>query len=309
MFDLQLAFEIRSVNLDVKDVGGVLVRRCKVKLAREFDVLIARGIGGDALKILGSVKSGALEKAVIPITAINVSAEMWAGQRRGIYVVTIDRFAGRKAVATAPKEPEEPPMIELEFACAYEDEVWTFLGRNGGGMADVVFTPTQRDLFESMAKESRERPDQLVKAVEVIKNPGGGTVVTFTAKNGEESLIAQPDPRQLAVEDVVAAKAKAAAEKLPELVREVEQLIIEAPVPAENFVVTAAQVTVAGKTYNVEVLHDEVAGYTVTCAAVAGAIGQGDTREEALAQLIEVIEVMAEEESEEEPETEKGLAF
>lgn len=138
--DLKCAAEIQKVSISVKEKDGLILRMCKVVLAREFDDLIAAAIGTDAKRTRASLTTGGLESAVMPIGALMVSGDFVADGER----VTIGRMMGTKA--TGKFGAETGPTVLLEFEFAYSDEVWIFLGRNVGGVAEVAFTRRQLEL-------------------------------------------------------------------------------------------------------------------------------------------------------------------
>lgn len=144
MFDIELQAAVAKVSLSVKEHDGVIVRKCRMALEREFDDAISSGLGGDARKVLALLKSGDAMKVVIGIDEIEAQAELVGGLTGEVIKIGILR--GDKATAKAGNEDDEAPTIRLEMECQYDREVWTFLGDNCGGYVRVTFRRRQLDL-------------------------------------------------------------------------------------------------------------------------------------------------------------------
>jgi hypothetical protein len=175
MFELQCEAAIENVTIKAK-VGkiGTVMKRCRIKLSREFDALIARAIGGDALDFLESVSSGAVEKVVMPIDAVVAEGTLRA---LGGEQVTIKALYGVKATATAPKEDEDPPLIRMDFDFGYDGEVWRFLGDHAGAVASVTITPAQLEIpgtkESAVDRAARAFVDSLPKGTKVTATVAG----------------------------------------------------------------------------------------------------------------------------------------
>jgi hypothetical protein len=144
MFATTLECGIRKVAVKVKDVDGRIVRRCRVTLAHEFTAAIAKELGKDAIAVRSALKSGAVEKAVIPIDSLAALGAFAAlGEK-----VKVERLTGVKAVALAPKNDDEGATIQLEFEFLWDPAAWAFLGKHCSTVAEVVLTKRQLTLAE-----------------------------------------------------------------------------------------------------------------------------------------------------------------
>jgi hypothetical protein len=135
---------VRKITVLAKVKDGVMSRRCRLHLDREFDTLIAAMIGPDASKALSALQSGAMEKATFPIDNIEAKAELTAHD--GADRATLALVRGVKAIVKAPKDEGEVPSIQLIFEFPYDDGAWSFCGRNCGGMANISMKAAQLTL-------------------------------------------------------------------------------------------------------------------------------------------------------------------
>ena len=142
MFGTSLECGIRAVKVRVKDVQGRIVRRCRVTLSHEFTDAIARALGSDAKHIRAALRDGSVEKAVMPLDTMGAMGAFTAGGK-GIEIGTM---VGVRATATAAKEEDSGPTIQLEFDFPWDEKAWVVLGRNCSAMADVVLTKRQLSL-------------------------------------------------------------------------------------------------------------------------------------------------------------------
>lgn len=144
MFDIQIQAGIRNVTVKVKTKDGVTRRRCRMVLEREFDAVIASGLGDDARAALLALETGGMESCVLPMDAVQADAELSAGMGE---VIEIKALVGVKATGAAPKDSEEgdmPPSIKLEFEFGFDVAAWTFLGQHAG--TTVVLTLRRKQL-------------------------------------------------------------------------------------------------------------------------------------------------------------------
>lgn len=144
MFDVQIGASVRSVKISVTDKDGIVRRKCRLVLEREFDEVIAAGLGKEAKKLLASMKTGGIEDATLPMGEVNADAQLVAAETGD--KVKIGSLRGCKAKATAGADVDDPPSIRLEFEFAYNDEAWSFLGRNCGSFAHVTLRRRQMEL-------------------------------------------------------------------------------------------------------------------------------------------------------------------
>lgn len=142
MFDLECIAKLKKVALTIKEQDAVTMRMCRMTLDREFDDLMAQAIGGEAKKVLSGLKSGGIESVIIPIDAVVASIKLVCGDE----TVGIQRAAGVKATGKAPKEPDWPPGISLEFEFFFDEPAWSFLGRNCGVLAKIAIVQAQLEL-------------------------------------------------------------------------------------------------------------------------------------------------------------------
>ena len=142
MFDeIGIAASIEKVTVSAKAKDGVVLRMCRVTLAREFDDLIASALKGDARKALSGLRDGGMSKVVLPIDSIRAEAKFIAMDDR----CTVPVLKGIKAVGEAPEDEDDVPHIKLEFEFVFSTEAWIFLGRNVAGVAQVTFRKTQEE--------------------------------------------------------------------------------------------------------------------------------------------------------------------
>ncbi len=139
MFGTNLECGIKAVKVRVSDVDGRTLRRCRVVLAHEFTLEIARELGDGAVAMRTSLRTGEVEKAVMPIDGIAALGAFTA--RDG--GIEIGRMVGIKATALAAKKDDDGPTIQLEFEFQWQEDAWLFLGRNCNATADVVLTKRQ----------------------------------------------------------------------------------------------------------------------------------------------------------------------
>jgi hypothetical protein len=144
MIDIEIQAAIAKVSLFVKEDDGVIVRKSQMKLDREFDDEIAAGIGGDARKVLTSLRGHGISKVVIPIDAIDAQAVI-VGSLTG-ESIKIPSLRGIKATGTAPKDADDVARISLEMECQYDREIWKFLGDNCGGYCRLTLKQRQLSL-------------------------------------------------------------------------------------------------------------------------------------------------------------------
>jgi hypothetical protein len=144
---------IKKVDLTAKIKKSQVVRLMRIKLEREFDVVLARAIGADALDILAQLKARSQEKAIIPIDSVVARLELAVQAAAGPKSdrddkVTIPSCVGRKATASAPTENDEDlqPTVILEFEFAFSEQAWAWFGRNCGGYANVSIGEAQQKL-------------------------------------------------------------------------------------------------------------------------------------------------------------------
>lgn len=143
MFDVQIGAAVRSVKISVKEKDGVVARRCRMVLEREFDEVIAAGLGKDAKKVLASLKTGGIEDATLPMGEVTAEADLRCDGDK----VKIGQLRGIKPKAAAGDE-DMPPSVKLEFEFPYNDEAWSFLGRNCGAYATVTLRRRQMELVK-----------------------------------------------------------------------------------------------------------------------------------------------------------------
>jgi hypothetical protein len=151
---MELACEMQITKVAVKSklIDSQVVRKMTVQLTREFDVLLAKAIGGDGLKILQALETGGLEKAIMPIDEVVASLALHvvvAGEsvdNPRTDKVFVPRTFGKKARATAAKTEDTSPSIALEFEFLFDGAAWAWFGRNVGGFATIEIEPSQLKL-------------------------------------------------------------------------------------------------------------------------------------------------------------------
>lgn len=152
MFEIETTAVIGKVTVSAKDEDGVLSRRVKIRLDREFDDEIAAQIGSEAVRALKGLANGGLAKVTMPIDGIHATLELRgaSGDKAKVALAT-----GVKAVAKGPRDDDSPPSVQLEFEFLFQDNVWAFLGRNIGGMATLSIHTVQLDLPKTAAPKEK----------------------------------------------------------------------------------------------------------------------------------------------------------
>lgn len=172
MFDTKLQFAIKKVSLKTKSKGGVSTKTIKLTLEREFDAVIAAGLGGDARAARDALIGGGMESCVMPIDAIDASASLSSGIGE---VIDIRRMTGVTAKGSLA-DADFPPSIELAFDLPYAKEPWAFFGEYQDTTAVVTMTRRQLELAG----------DPVGKAIDDFRDAiPEGTSVTFRAGSGE----------------------------------------------------------------------------------------------------------------------------
>lgn len=136
--------KVENVSLAVKTIENVDHRMCVIKVARDFDEVIAEALGGDAKQILKSLCHHGQEKAYINIDRINARATLVSPDGE---TATISAMHGVQAVCTAGKDTDDPPTIRLEFEHYYEKEPWQFYGNHSRGIVELSLTARQQTLI------------------------------------------------------------------------------------------------------------------------------------------------------------------
>lgn len=144
MFGTTLECGIKAVKVKAKEVDGRIVRRCRVVLAHEFTLEIARELGKDAVSLREGLRANAIEKATLPIDGIAaLGALAVPGGGAG---VSIERLIGVKANCLKSRKDDEGPTVQLEFEFGWDENAWLFLGRHCNEVAEVVLTKRQLSL-------------------------------------------------------------------------------------------------------------------------------------------------------------------
>lgn len=142
MFDVEFMTSIKSIKVKVTEKNSIVQRRCVVVLEREFDDMMAAGLGGEARSALEALRDGGMTSCVLPIEGINA---------RGRFVTTADsvevgELVGVKATGKASADDEFPPSIALELDMPWDEAAWVFLGRHSGGFAHLTLSQRQGSL-------------------------------------------------------------------------------------------------------------------------------------------------------------------
>ncbi len=160
MSAIDITFEAEIHRVGVKPVvkDGHTRRLCKLILAREFDTLLAAGLGGDGRTALRMLEGGAFSEVTIPITAI-VASGTFKASLSPYPEVTIPDLRGVKAKAKAGKGEDAPASVKLEFSFDWSEAAWVFLGRNALAHAEVTLKSLQTELkFPPAGKGNGKRP-------------------------------------------------------------------------------------------------------------------------------------------------------
>lgn len=148
MFDVQFAAGIRDVKLKVKSKDGVETRKVIIAFEREFDDLIAAGMGSGARSALASLRSRDMESCVLPLDAVRATAELTAGLGE---TITLHGLKGIKATGSGPSDEGFPPSIKLEFEFTFAPRPWAFFGEYSGQSCAIELTRQQLELAGTRA--------------------------------------------------------------------------------------------------------------------------------------------------------------
>lgn len=189
--DLECTAGIAKIAIKAKEDAGIVTRVVRMTLVREFDVMIARALGGDALKLLESVEMRAASKVVMPIDVLVGECRL-SGERGDD--VTIKHVTGVKATGNASKKEDDEPTVELVFDFPFQLAAWDFFGQNVGARADLVFTKVQLALpgTEAPTKKSASEKKLQKAADRLAKTVGKGSTVSVTT-SGKRTVIAESD--------------------------------------------------------------------------------------------------------------------
>lgn len=137
---------IQSVRSKTKTKDKRVLRGIVFVLTHELDDDIARGIGDEAVAVLDGIRSGAIKKAELDISAVKAFAQFTAPLVGEPSKLSIDIVVGIKAVCAPATKEDDPPSIAMAFELAWDKEAWAFLGRRLASTATVVFTKAQGEL-------------------------------------------------------------------------------------------------------------------------------------------------------------------
>lgn len=143
MFETEIEAAIKGIRVKAESLDGVIVRVCTLTLIREFDSLVAVGLGGDAKKALAALSGGGMVSCVLPIDRVLCDAHLVADGD----AIDVGHLKGTKATGKAGVPDEDkPPRIELEFQFVFSDAAWAFLGRHVGATASLRLNRLQREM-------------------------------------------------------------------------------------------------------------------------------------------------------------------
>jgi hypothetical protein len=137
---------IQSVKVKTKHKDKRVVRHCVLVLTQEFDDDIASALGDEAGAVLDGIRSGAIKKAELDISAVKTFAEFTAPVAGSPSKATIEIMVGTKAVCAPATKEDDPPSIAMTFEFSWDEKAWTFLGRRCAGVANVVLTKAQGEI-------------------------------------------------------------------------------------------------------------------------------------------------------------------
>lgn len=184
MFDVKLQFGIKKVSLKTKTKDGVSSRTMRVVFERDFDDVIAAGLGGDARGARAALLGGGMESCVLPIDSIDASGTLSAGFGE---VCDIARMTGVVAKGHADPEGEFPPSIAVEFDLPYDRRAWTFFGDYQNTTATVELTRRQLEIAGArpagtVAAAVQAFRDSIPEGTSVSVRVGDGKPVTLVDK-------------------------------------------------------------------------------------------------------------------------------
>jgi hypothetical protein len=162
MFDYALKVQLKRVEVEPADDGPAVKRIVKVKVECDLETDIARAIAGDfGLESYKALRELTTTKVEFPIDGITATGTMFGGVGASVDIAEI---TGIKASATAKKPKAKPasddggeeqsggtgepakPTVVMQLQFPYSDEVWIFLGRNGGAWVDLTLNRAQQKL-------------------------------------------------------------------------------------------------------------------------------------------------------------------
>lgn len=143
MYDVNFLAAIHNVSVKANEKDGVIRRTCKLTLAREFDEVVAAGLGAEAKRVLKAITKGGITEVVLPMDA---STSKLTLKCAGLGEVTIPAVKGMRAKAKASADEAMPPSVKLEYEFDFFEPAWIFLGRNISSYADVEIVQLQTTL-------------------------------------------------------------------------------------------------------------------------------------------------------------------
>jgi hypothetical protein len=142
---IKMEAQVKKVTLRGQNDGdGIVSKRLRIFLSREFDDDMAAMLGSDGQSVLASLRSRGLTRAVLPITAINVQATI-TGNKDAQQVV-IPTVTGVTAAAKWAGSDDDVPTLVLELDTSYARDVLGFLGDHHLAMVGVELQPRQGEL-------------------------------------------------------------------------------------------------------------------------------------------------------------------
>ncbi len=143
--EITVSAAIAKVSIKVKQKDDLIRRICTVVLEREFDILIAKTLGTDAVQARESLMAHGISKVEIPIDTMVARARLVSGKAE----VELPMLRGIKAVGkvkTTDDGADEPPTIGLSYEFDFHEKAWVFLGRNCAAYIDAYLTPLQTEM-------------------------------------------------------------------------------------------------------------------------------------------------------------------
>jgi hypothetical protein len=157
MSQITMQAQLKKVTLRGRNDGdGIVAKRLRIFMSREFDDEIAAALGNDARGVLASLRGRGLTRAVLPTTAINVQCTI-TGNNSADDRMVIPTITGVTAIGKWAGSDDDVPTMLMEFDTAYDRAVLMFLADHYLNMVTVELQPRQTEL--PLAAETNGQPD------------------------------------------------------------------------------------------------------------------------------------------------------
>lgn len=154
---------IEKVSVKLKEIDGHEIKAVEMTFGCLFEPMIARAISGEAPTVLLALENHGLDKAVIPIDAVDVRGVLRNSSTDEF--VAIARLRGITATGTAGNaEDGSPPWVSLKFSALWTREAWVFLGEFHGAYVEIDLADRQTSLPLVVPAEAKAKTPPLLSS-------------------------------------------------------------------------------------------------------------------------------------------------